>query len=308
MANRTAKTPEDYVVPLRMNGLEGRMLAMPAPKGKSRQILMVYGSHASLERMFGMAEAFSKYGAVTVPDLPGFGGMQSFYKIGKKPTIDNLADYLAAFVKLRYKRKRVTIVGVSLGFVIATRMLQKYPELSKKVDLLVSAAGFTHKDDFGITKPTKLLFRFGPVIFSWRVSAWLLQTFVLRGPIIRTAYRVAGEKNAKLHHLSPEAQAAVINFEVGLWKANDIRTYMDTTISMMNLNLCNAKVDLPVYHINMSGDHFFDHHSVEQHMRVVFTDYIPMNVDYHGHAPTVIADAKEARKLLPRKLINLLNK
>ena len=86
---------------------------------------MLYGHHSSLERVYGLAEDMSQYGNVTIPDYPGFGGMDSFYKIGMKPTLDNLADYLATFVKLRYRGKKVTIVGMSLGFVIATRMLQR---------------------------------------------------------------------------------------------------------------------------------------------------------------------------------------
>src|ERR1700691_2505061 len=132
--SKAAKNPADYILPLNMNGLSGRMIRMAAPAGVKREILFIYGHHASLERYFGVADLLNKYGAVTVPDLPGFGWMDPFYKIGEKPTLDNYADYLASFVKLRYKNKQFVVVGYSLGFVIATRMLQKYPELSKKVD------------------------------------------------------------------------------------------------------------------------------------------------------------------------------
>ena len=78
-----------------------------------------------LERWWGLVQNFNEYGAVTMPDLPGFGGMDSFYTIGRRPTIDAFADYLAAFIKLRYKRKRITIVGISFGFLVATRMPSK---------------------------------------------------------------------------------------------------------------------------------------------------------------------------------------
>src|SRR5205085_8468415 len=90
---------EQYLSPLSINGMDGRMLYMPAPKNKNRDIVIVYGHHTSIERMFGFARFLNRYGSVTIPDFPGFGGMESFYKIGKKPTIDNLADYLAAFIK-----------------------------------------------------------------------------------------------------------------------------------------------------------------------------------------------------------------
>src|SRR5438128_12108327 len=118
MPKTKPKNPQDYIEPLFMNGLQGRMLRLPAPKGKSRDILFVYGHHSSLERWWGVVQDLNQYGSVTMPDLPGFGGMQSLYKIGEEPTIDNLADYLAAFIKLRYKNKKITIAGLSFGFVV----------------------------------------------------------------------------------------------------------------------------------------------------------------------------------------------
>src|SRR5690606_29130786 len=132
---------------------------LPAPARKNRQILLVYGHHASLERMFGLAEELNKYGSITMPDLPGFGGMESFYKIGEKPTLDNLADYLASFIKLRYKRRRVSILAMSFGFLVVTRMLQRYPELVKKVDVLVSIVGFCHHQDFKMRRRNYWLLR-----------------------------------------------------------------------------------------------------------------------------------------------------
>src|SRR3954468_11091969 len=123
MATKKSKNPADYIVPLNINGLDGRMLKLPAPATKQaqgREILFVYGHHSSLERWWGLVQVLNRYGAVTMPDMPGFGGMDSFYKIGRKPTIDNMADYLAAFIKLRYKRKKIVIVGMSFGFAVAT--------------------------------------------------------------------------------------------------------------------------------------------------------------------------------------------
>ena len=96
------KNPSDFITPLIINGLHGRVLHIDATKktAANLEILLIYGHHASLERMFGIVEDIAQYGNVTVPDLPGFGGMDSFYKIGEKPTLDNLADYLATFIKL----------------------------------------------------------------------------------------------------------------------------------------------------------------------------------------------------------------
>src|SRR5690349_17907325 len=105
------QVPAEYIVPLNMNGLKGRLLRLPPKKNKKREILLVYGHHSSLERMYSIAQVLNAYGAVTLPDLPGFGGMDSFYKIKEKPDIDTMADYLASVVKLRYKGRRITILG-----------------------------------------------------------------------------------------------------------------------------------------------------------------------------------------------------
>ncbi|HEU4609283.1 MAG TPA: hypothetical protein VFS31_14300, partial [Chitinophagaceae bacterium] len=96
------KQMAEHILPLNINGLQGRMLRMPAKKRTNKEILLIYGHHATLERWYGLVENLSEYGNVTMPDLPGFGGMQSFKKAGRKPDIDAFADYLAAFIKLRY--------------------------------------------------------------------------------------------------------------------------------------------------------------------------------------------------------------
>src|SRR3982750_849342 len=187
MAKKLPKNPADYIVPLNINGLDGRMLHMPAPKNKpsNKEILFVYGHHSSLERWWGLAQVLNRYGAVTMPDLPGFGGMDSFYTIGKKPTIDNLADYLAAFIKLRYKRKKVVIAGMSFGFVVATRMLQRYPELTKKVTLLISIVGFAHKEDFTFSKPRYYGYLWGTRILSRKSPSTFFRYVVLHPYILR---------------------------------------------------------------------------------------------------------------------------
>src|ERR1700685_2606963 len=147
-------TPAEFIVPLDMNGLRGRMLHLPGAPQKGIEILFVYGQHSSLERWWDLVRLLNRFGSVTVPDLPGLGGMESFYRINQEPTLDNFADYLASFIKMRYKRKKIVVIGLSFGFVVVTRMLQRYPELAKKVSLLVSLVGFAHRADF-LFSPTR---------------------------------------------------------------------------------------------------------------------------------------------------------
>jgi len=289
-----------------MNGLRGRMLRMPAPKGKKREILFVYGHHSSLERWWGVAQELNRYGTVTIPDLPGFGGMESFYKIGLTPTIDNLADYLAAFVKLRYKHKKVAIAGLSFGFVVVTRMLQRCPDLADKVELLVSVVGFTHRDDFNFSKSRHFMYLQAARFFSNRWSALFFRNIFLQPWVLRAGYARTHNAREKFDKLKPGQKKAMMDFEIYLWRCNDVRTYMITATEFLTLNNCKTHVNMPVWHVSMKDDHYFDKELVEQHMSVTFAAYYSAPSRMHGHGPSVIADARQVAPMIPAKIRRLL--
>lgn len=302
MPKSEQKNPADFIVPLNMNGLQGRMMRMSAPPAKKREILLVYGHHALLERWWSLAQNLNAYGAVTMPDLPGFGGMDSFYKAGKKPTIDNYADYLASFIKLRYRQKRLTIVGISFGFVVATRMLQRYPELTKKVDLIVSLVGFTHKDDLVFKPATRELISVCSKLVSTRPCATIMRYGFLNKPVIGGLYRRLSRPRKRFAQAEPAEFAATIDFDVYLWQNNDVRTHWATTAAFMSLNNCEKQIDLPVWHVCAKDDYYFNYNIVEQHMRVVFSDYHQATINIKAHTPSILADKKEMGVLLPATL------
>ncbi len=306
MAKKKTLKVDDFIVPLEMNGLQGRMLRLPPPKKHNREILFVYGHHSSLERWWGVVQDLNQYGAVTMPDLPGFGGMESLYKIGEKPDIDTLADYLAAFVKLRYKRRRLTIAGLSFGFVVVTRMLQKYPDIAKRVDMLVSVVGFSHHEDFSFSPSRKLAYKTAAKLFSYRLPALVFRNVFLHPAILRAAYAKTRNARDKFKDTAKESFNQVMDFEIYLWHANDVRTHMYTTWEFLRVNNCNKQVDLPVHHISVRVDRYFDNHIVEQHLRVIFNDFHEYKSRMDGHAPSIIADKKTAAPLFPKKLRKIL--
>ena len=305
---KSENTPSfaEYITPLHMDGMHGRMLHMPASGKKKREILLLYGHHASIERMQGLAEVLRPYGNVTLPDLPGFGGMDSFYVTGRKPTLDNLADYLAAFIKMRYKRRRISILAMSFGFAVVARMLQRNPDIAKRVDVLVSIVGFAHGSDFKFSGWSYYGMRYGSTIFSQRIPAWIAQNLILRGPIIRATYKLVENSNPKLRGATPEEIKKRIDFEIKLWQCNDIRTYMDTTITMFTLDLLGEKVSLPVHHVQVDIDRYFDNERVVMHFAQIFDKVSVVKSKMDGHAPTVVATAKEAAPFVPAKIRKLL--
>jgi pimeloyl-ACP methyl ester carboxylesterase len=308
MPGKKLRNPVDYIVPLNINGLEGRMLHVPAAsKTKNREILVIYGHHAMIERWWGLIENLHDYGAVTMPDLPGFGGMDSLHKAGLRPNSDALADYLAAFVKLRYKRKRVTIMGISFGFVVVTRMLQKYPELTKKVDILISIIGFMHRDDFVYSPARRKLYSRATRFFAtWPVSL-TVRYIGLNKHFLRFLYAQLPQSKLKLLEVTEEEFMASVEFEIKLWQSNDVRTHWLTTSEFLQIDNCQTRVDLPVYHVISQRDQYFDNKIVEQHMQIVFSQYHQYVTRSQTHTPSVLANKKEMGIMLPPGLRRVLS-
>ncbi len=304
--SKTKPTPADYIVSLNMNGLQGRMLRLPPPQNRKREILVIYGHHALLERWWGLLQNFNEYGAVTMPDLPGFGGMDSFQKIGRKPTIDNYADYLAAFIKWQYKRRRVTIAGISFGFVVVTRMLQRYPELVRRVDLLVSLVGFMHKDDFLFKPNFRRMLIIGTRLFATRPLAFLIRYCGLNAFVIRAVYTRLSAGKKRFIEVGPEEFDEMLAFDVTLWQANDVRTHWLTTSEFLHLDNCKARVELPVWHVASKYDHYFNNQIVKEHLLVVFEECHQVFTNSKAHTPKVTADKKGLAVMLPRKLRQVL--
>lgn len=309
MATQTQPEASDYIQPLNMNSLTGRMLRAPATrKTGKREMLLIYGHHALLERWWGLVENLQEFGTVTMPDLPGFGGMDSFAKIHRRPTIDNYADYLAAFIKLTYKRRRFTIVGISFGFVVATRMLQKYPELAKRVDLVVSLVGFMHRDDFLFPPRKRQFFIRATRVIAMHPVAWSVRYAALNKLVVRNIYARLGPGKRRFLEMEPTQFDTLMDFEVRLWQSNDVRTHWMTTSEFLNLDNCTQTIDLPVWHVSSSGDHYFNNEYVEQHMRVVFNDYHRSVMQSHAHTPSVLGNKKEMAIMVPAPLRKVLRR
>lgn len=308
MSSKDKRPAADYIFPLNMNRLQGRMMYVPATTDKKREILFIYGHHSTIERWWGAADYLSTFGNVTVPDLPGFGGMESLYRIGEKPDLDTMADYLASFVKLRFKKKKFTVIGASYGFLVVTRMLQRYPDIAKQVDLLVSVAGFSHKDDFVFSKKRYFVYRAVSWILSYRLACMFFRNICLHPIIIKQIYTRTHNAKHKFENIDTETRDKMVDFEVHLWRVNDVRTHWNTTHQMLTVNNCKKQVNLPVFHVAVSGDQYFDSHNVEQHLRVIFSDFESETAEMSAHAPSILADADEAADLFPPQFRKILSK
>lgn len=305
MTKQIPKMPRDHIIPLLINGMHGRMLRIPSSnaKQKNKEILLVYGLHATLEQVFALAVDLSQYGNVTCPDLPGVGGMDALYKIGLKPSLENMADYVASFMKLRYNHKRVTVVGISYGFAIATKTLQRNPHLAEKTNLAISIAGFVHKDDYTLTRRQRWLLKALASIGSTRVVATLIQYITFFGPFMRymcNKYSYISGSAHKQH--SAENKVHHINFELHLWRINDARTLLYSLKSIIKLDLCSERLAIPAIYIGVLESKFTNRQVVEQHTSVIYEPCSMYTARVSNYAASLIAPAKEVEQLLPKKV------
>jgi pimeloyl-ACP methyl ester carboxylesterase len=309
MPEPTTNDQTSHIEPLILNGMHGRVVHLPSlnPNSK-RDTLFIYGQHSSIERWWGLIQALSHYGSVTAPDLPGFGGMDSMYKVGKEPTFDELADYLADFVRHYYEGKSFNVMGLSIGFAVVTRMLERHPELTKQVNLLVSVVGFAHHDDFVFSKNRLKFYVYGSKFFSVRPFHLILKYVFYNPVLLRLAYHRSFNAKEKFEGMTGDDFKRTMDMEITLWKVNDLRTWLRNNIEMFKLDNCRTKVNLPVLHLSVRKDRYFDLGRVEGHYRQIFSDYDHIQLPTDSHGPSVIATPEEAMVLVPVPLQELLSK
>jgi pimeloyl-ACP methyl ester carboxylesterase len=298
---------DQYIERIELNGLKGRMVNAPASieSAKKVNILFVHGHHSSHERLQGVVELLQRYGNVCLPDLPGFGGMTSLFSIDEKPTTDNLADYLAAFIKLHYgTRKKFIIVGYSMGFMVTTRLLQKYPAIRKQILDVVAVAGLVHNQDFMFSPARRRFYTIIAKILIRRIPAFFVKFFILRKWFLSTVYTRSHNAKNKFANQTREQLKASIDFEVNLWRINDVRTWCFTTLEMFKCDLTTGaeKMPLNVLSVVIDGDRYFNNATTEMHLKDIYNRVKTVKADVTVHGGSKVETADEAAEFLPKSL------
>jgi pimeloyl-ACP methyl ester carboxylesterase len=301
----------DYIEDIELNGLKGRMVDAPARNTKAKEIniLFVHGHHSSLERLEGVVDLMMDYGNFCLPDMPGFGGMDHLYSIGEKPTIDNLADYMAAFIKLHYgSRKRIILVGYSMGFLVATRMLQKYPELQKRCQVVVGLAGLLHGDELHFTRRRRLFYYVSSKIVGSKVGSWVTRELFLRKWFLGGFYTRSHNARDKFSGIDKEKKRRMVNFEVDLWRINHVPTWCYTSREMIRADLVTncIPISTSIYSVTVEADRYFDSARVEEDMRKVYKDVKVVRAAANQHGGSRVETAADALPFFPKQLRNYL--
>lgn len=293
------------ISPLTVQGLKGRMLVHPSRKaGSGRMIVYVYGIHGSLERFYGVINFLARFGKVVVPDLPGFGGMETFYKVGKQPTLDAYGDYVADFIKQELPEGKITLIGLSLGFVVITRMLVRHPELHGRVELVISAMGLADGRDLNLKPPAVWAVQTLLFLGQSRPLANTIQYFATRKWMLRLMY--SGD-NPKMKALPPEERPGLIEFESYLWRCNDMQTYCVAMKQLFELRQPGAKVPLTVHHIETKNDHWLDTDAAERHVAAIYKKLVLHDSKLIHHGGVAYAEESEAEQIIPAGVVKLLD-
>ncbi|MCY3804664.1 MAG: alpha/beta hydrolase [Candidatus Saccharibacteria bacterium] len=295
-----------HLKPLVIDGLRGRLWRANALNKKhgNHLIVIIYGHHASLERNQGLLQYLRHFGEVLALDLPGLGGMDSFYKINKKPTLDNYAIYLNNVLKKQLTPdKNFTLMGFSLGFLIASQFLKKYPQQSPRVNLLISLVGFLSGQRLIFSPIRRKLYLLGATLISQRFIAGGFRYVILNRFVLRYFYATTKLAKSKFKNLTKAQKRQLLVMETHLWHCNDVRTWAYTAKFMLTANLLDYQINGHLYHIATQGDQFLDNQANLMDLKKVYkrVDYASVNLP--SHAPTVIATEKEASLLMPASLI-----
>lgn len=282
------------MAPLYMNHLEGRMVRLRNKKD-STEILFIGDLSANLEYWWGLIRALNDFGSVTVPDLPGIGGMTSFYKIGKRPSLDNFADYLSSFVKMSYRNRRIVIVGVGFGFAVVTRMLARNPDIAARVNLLISLGGYADHEDFISRHHSAYAYQLLGNLFAMRIPAAILKSTVYNRNLLRHKY---------LHHISlpnsSSAKKVLAENEVQRWLSSDLRTFGAVVSQLTKFSNCQHHIPLNVTHVSLSKKELNQNH-IDQHLRIIFDDVVMLH-QIKKNVYSLKKDKRSAGAFLPPEL------
>lgn len=293
MPTRIKSNPESYIKPLNMNRLEGRMLRLPISHGN--EILFVGDLGSDLEYWFGLIRALADFGTVTMPDLPGMGGMDSFYKIGKVPSIDSYSDYLASFFKLRFKRQRIIIVAVGFGFVVATRMLERYPSIKERVKMVISLAGYADFEDFASNKFRLRIYALLAGILRYRPLSIFVHPIILNEGMFRWLFLAKADQS-----LSP-GSLSQFKFKLQRLASMDKRSFAAIAYELSRFTNCGGRVDLPVWQVDLPSL-FIDRNKTEQHLCVIFSGFYLLPLNRRVNRYPELRDKRSAAYYLPQAL------
>jgi hypothetical protein len=195
--------------------------------------------------------------------------MDSFRRVGRKGTIEDYAEYLASFVQLRFKRRRVTIIAIGSGLAMVVRMCQRYPEIAKKVDQIVSVGGWLHHDDWLADKQSQAVAAILAKMLAAPVIGRLAGAYWLRAGLFNLLHQ-AGEALYQLCSLDPLLAGPTSLPAAERYRQPDAAAQWRLVAEGLQLDACQKRLAIPAYCLVDRLPLLVNNQVAEQHFRVVF--------------------------------------
>lgn len=288
-------------------GLRGRYILQSAVRTTAKRVfLVIYGQHATIERLLPTVEALSQYGTVYLVDTPGFGGMESPYRVGEQPTLNFYDGHLKhIFDTLLPRDKRITIFGISYGLQLASHFLAHHPDYVERIEDVVSFVGLVSHTNFRISPSLEFTLKYlacGPGRYP--AGAWVYQNIILRDSILQAYYRyIMVPKKVELKGAPRTKIERYVKEQSWLWRINDPRTHAKTAWDFLFVtDLTDLRIAMPITHAGVPNDHFLDNDNVVDGLTKMYSRVDTHSIDLHGHAPVSTDEADDVLKFIPENL------
>jgi hypothetical protein len=288
MKKRIIKFPKKHIFTLNVNGLRGRMFYMEN-KNTNKKILYIPDLLSNLDLSWNIINLFHHYGSVTAIDMPGIGNMESFSHINKKPSLDNYADYIASIIKLRYKNKKFTIVANGFGFIVLTRALQKYDDLSNNISLIISINGITKSDSLKISNLKKIILK-----ITRNLS--IFQRIVNKNLYFNSFITSING----LDSISKSMNKTDQKYFIKKLHTNDLTNYLKCLKILLNVDNCYKRVNIHLWNI-LLNDSVINSDVNEQLLKITYSNVNQIRPDV-SFIDLIASPNKHLSKIIPYKL------
>ena len=306
---KTLFSQEAAYKPYLFKGLHGRYAHFPARSDSgARTFVLVYGQHATLERVRPIADALTEFGDVYMVDTPGFGGMDPSYKVKEYPSLEFLAAHLNHFVTEHIPASRqLTLVGISFGFQILTQALAEYPELAARTEHAVSFVGFVKYTDFSMPASYKVFLLHLAAHPARYKAGSLFFTAALRPGVLRMIFFFNRPFNTKFKDFDKAQAKEYVDQQIWLWMVNDHRTHGATAWDFFKKNdLTGLRLDADAIHIGVPNDHLINNKVVTEELHKMYRHVDVFDLHLPNHAPLDIDSPDKVRALLPDGLVAMM--
>lgn len=297
----------EHITNININGLKGRIAYFKAEnkKNSGERFVIVSGMHTTHERMLGFANFLRNYGDVYLIDMPGFGGMDSFKKIGKDITFENFGDYLYTVLKTQKLTDNVTIFCVSVGGQFVTRMLQMHPDSQLWVKKVIGFVTFGAGKDFHMSRYYMWMVRIMSKISSTWLGAQLFKLIAINRFSLNIMIWLFGKFKKKMQSADKSIQKKHQAMEIYLWLINDRRTHARVADRMFTRDLrreSDELIKVPMHNILTHDDQYLSHKEVNKTFRDLYENYTPHYLSLDVHMPSTV-EVDDVKDMFSDKMI-----